>query len=229
MGVVTVDTAFFDRLMHYAVIEFLLLGLMADQTEILPGSFHGHRIKGAVRAVTGDTDPGAHRTVNMGGFAHIGMAFSCSAIGPGRDNLFEIVLPAAQLMTLFTVKGNGVVVEIKTLVPLGAGFILLRRAVIHLHLLLQFVGAQGDDIFPFPERNHRPECPSLNRKDSTGTFVVHPIDGNPLDLGSVNKAGKEKLFPGYPSAIRRSNDDYLRLRGPGSGGRKKNTEPKQKK
>lgn len=136
MGVVTIDTAFFDRLMHNAVIKLLMLSLMTDQTEVLSGSFHGHRIKGAMRAMTGDAYTRAHRPMHMGRLTHIAMAFPCSAIRSGRHNLFEIILPAAQSMTLFTVQSNGIVVEIKTLVPLGACLILLRRPVIYLHLLL---------------------------------------------------------------------------------------------
>lgn len=124
MGIMTVDTAFLYRLMDNAVIKLLLLGLMTDQAEILPGSFHGHGIKGAVRAVTGDADPGPHRPVHMGGLAHAGMAFPRGTIGPGRHNLFEIVLAAAQLVALFTLQGGGVAMEIKTLVALGRGLTL---------------------------------------------------------------------------------------------------------
>lgn len=229
MGIMTVDTPFFDRLMYNAVIKLLLLGLMADQTEVLPGSFHGHRIKGPVRAVTGDADPSAHRPVHMGGLTHIGVTLPCSTIGPGRHNLFEVVLAATQFMTLFTVQSNGVVVDIKTLVPLGACLIFLRWPVKNLHLLLELVGAQGDDVFPFPERNHRPECPPFHRQNASGTLVAHAIDGNSLDLNSVNKTGKKKLFPGHPGSIGWSNNGYFRLRGPGSGGREQNTQPKQKK
>lgn len=167
MGVMTVDTTFFDRLMHHTVIEFLLLGLMADQTEILSGSFHGHRIKGPVRAMTGDTDSGPHRPMHMCGLAHTGVTFACSTIGPGRNNLFKIELPAPQLVALFTIQSHRIVVEIKTLVPLGACFIFLRRPVKDLYLLLKFVSAQGDDIFPFPKRNHRPECPPFQRQNAS--------------------------------------------------------------
>ena len=51
VGIMTVDTPFLYRLMHNAVIKFCLLCLMADQTKILPGSLHGHGIKGSVRAM----------------------------------------------------------------------------------------------------------------------------------------------------------------------------------
>lgn len=119
MGIMTVDTAFLYRLMDNAFIKLLVFCLMTDQAKILPGSFHGHGIKGAMRAVTGDTDPGPHRPMHMGGLTHIGMAFSRSTIGLGGDNLFEIVLAAAQLVALFTVQRGGVGMEIKTLVALG--------------------------------------------------------------------------------------------------------------
>ena len=163
MGVMTIDTPFLYRLMDNAVTKFMLLGLMADQTEILPGSFHGLGVKGAVRAVAGDADPRAHRPMHMGGLAHIGVAFR-GTIGPGRRNLFKIVLAPAQLVALLAVQSHGIAVDIKTLVALGGCF--LRRATKNLHLPLKFIGAQADDIFPLPEGNHDPEGAPFHRHDA---------------------------------------------------------------
>lgn len=218
MGVMTVDTPFLYRLMDNAVTELMLLGLMTDQTEILAGSLHGLGIKGAVRAVAGDTDPGAHRPMHMGGFAHIGVAFR-GTIGPGRRNLFKIVLAPAQLVALLAVQSHGIAVDIKTLVALGS--CLLRRTTKNLHLLLELVGAQTDDILPLPEGNHDPEGAPVHRHDAAGRLAAHAIDGNPLDLGAVDEAGQKKFPGGDPGTIERSNHGYFR--GPGRRGDHKST------
>lgn len=225
MGIMTIDTTVLYRFMHNAVIELLLLGLMADQTEILPGSLHGPGIEGAVRVVTGNADPGAHRSVHMGGLAHIGMAFPRSAIGPARHNLFKIILAAPLLVALLTVQSHGIAVDIKTFVTLGRDLTFLRRPIKNLHLLLELIGTQGDDILPFPEGNHRTKGAPVHRHNSTGGIITHAINGNPLDLRTGNGAGQKKLLPGYPSAIKRSNHGYFRLRGPSYRRGSKDTKP----
>ena len=221
VGIMTVDTPFLDRLMDNAGIKLLLLCLMTDQAKLLTGAFHGHGIKRAVRAVTGDTDPGAHRPMHMGGLTHIGVAFPRGTIGPGRGNLFKIVLAASQLVTLLAVQGGGIAMEIKALIALGRTFIFLSRSIENLHLLLELIGAQTDDIFPFPESNHHPEGTPLHRHNSTGSLIAHAVDGNPLDLDTIDEAGQKKLLAGHPGAIERSNHGYFRSQG--YGGRQKNT------
>lgn len=91
----------------------------------------------------------------------------------------------------------------------------------NLHLLLELVGAQTDDIFPLPEGNHDPEGAPFHRHDAAGRLVPHAVDGNPLDLDAIDETGQKKLLAGHPGAIARSNHGYFR--GPGCRGDNKNS------
>ncbi|MHB8223331.1 MAG: hypothetical protein ACYDHV_10870 [Desulfurivibrionaceae bacterium] len=164
----------------------------------------------------------------MGGLAHIGMAFSRSTIGSGRHNLFEIILPASQPMAFFTVQSHGIAMDIKTFVAFGACLVFLSRPIKNLHLFLKLAGAQADDIFPFPERNHTPECSLFHRHNSTRSLMTHPFDGNALNLNATHKTCQKKIFPGHPGAIERRNNGNLLLRTPGYRRREKNTKPDKK-
>ncbi|MHB8988037.1 MAG: hypothetical protein ACYC6S_04550 [Desulfobulbia bacterium] len=161
--------------------------------------------------------------MHMGGLAHIGMAFSGGTIGSGRHNLFEIILPASQPVAFFTVQRYGIAMNIKTFVAFGACLVFLRWPIKNLHLFLKLAGAQADDIFPFPKRNHPPECSPFHRQNSTRSLIAHPLDGNALNLNAIHKACQKKIFPGHPGAIERRNNGDLLLRTPGYRRREKNT------
>ena len=215
MGVMAIDTAVLYRFVHYRIGKLLLHGLMTHQAKTLAGSLHCHGIEGAVRVVAGNTEPGAHRPMHVGGLAHIGMAFPCGAIGRTRHNPFEIILTTTLLVTFLTIQDHGITVDVIAFVVLGGGLSFLRRPIKNLHLLLKLIGAQGNDIFSFPEGNHRTKGAAGHRHDSAGSPVAHAVKGNALDHDSADGAGQEKLLCGHPCTIKRRNHGYLRLRGQG--------------
>lgn len=181
MGIVTVDTTVFHRRMNNAVVKFFTLGLVTDETEFLAGSLDGHWLVGAVRAVAGNTDTRAHRTVYMGGLAHIAVTVAGGAVGTRGNNTFEIELAAPLFMTVLTVEDRRLGVNKKTAETLGglpAFFKIFFREIVNGNRLFERAGRHFDAVFTLLEADQGAEGLTVDSHQTFRGLGVHALDGN---------------------------------------------------
>lgn len=182
MGIMTIYTAFLHGSMDDFFIEFFFFCLVANNTEILAGSGHGHGFRGTMGIMAGNTNSGANWSVDMGAFSHICMTV-CGAGGSAWGNAFKIEFTPAFFMTFFTVEWSGVAVDIEPAKSFRCCFALFLHfwgKIINLYFLFIFAGGQNNIVGAFGQGDHYPEGFTVHCDHVFGCFVCNTFN---LDLG----------------------------------------------